>query len=234
MKAQPVYVFSEDELARMLTIAKVKARADNAGSHTQHRAPKGVKRGTKEYFQHQTGTWRRGLAGEIAFCRLFHLPPVQEAGCWEQHGSTDHDVHLEDGRKVEVKTRTYQGGDLLVPKDNNRKRVGQSALQRLEADLYVNCHAAPPNIVVLEGWATRETFVEHVHLANYGSGPCFALRPGMLQPMSTLLPPHRVSPLTDPCDFCGRPPPGIVHLEPQGWVCLTCYVNRTARRMQMP
>jgi len=62
-----------------------------------------------------------GMAGEIAFCKLFNVYPDMDIDCAPPHPS--HDCVLPDGMRVDVKTTKHRAGKLLV----DARRCGRKA-----------------------------------------------------------------------------------------------------------
>jgi hypothetical protein len=93
-----------------------------------------------------------------------------------------HNLVLPDGRRVDVRYRNRRGWDFGLRGLDLRDFGG---------DIGVLVWPAPeagPDAVELAGWCTREDFLLHCHLTQYGPhGPRLSLAPIWLRPMSTLL-----------------------------------------------
>lgn len=231
-----LYVFSKPEVARMRQVAIKRVKEDNARSRTVNRLKKGTK---EEKARQYVLNWTRGIAGEVAFARLFKLPPeVEEAIMSDEYsqGAENYDIELPRlGQTVEVKTSEYAKAHLLVPKDNSAKRKGQGA-ERLKADYYLLTHARGDNSIRLVGYQTQAYFRENYAVKDFGIGPAYTLAYEELIRTQELWDAEHATTAIETgtkCDFCLKPPPGLVRMEPSGWACLTCYVNQQAQRMQM-
>lgn len=95
-----------------------------------------------------------------------------------------HNLVLPDGRRVDVRYRNRRGWDFGLRGLDLRDFGG---------DIGVLVWPAPeagPDAVELAGWCTREDFLLHCHLTQYGPhGPRLALAPIWLRPMATLMGP---------------------------------------------
>jgi hypothetical protein len=232
-----LYVFSPRELAAFSQLAIVLADRDNARSRTVNR----LKRGTAEQrLKQYRQNWHRGLRAEVAFARLFKLPASVEAGIMSGEYTKDaenSDIELPAGQRVEIKASSHppEVAHLLVPADNNPKRIGLGT-RRLKADFYMLTHARRDGSIVLTGYVTAAYFRKHYKVRDFGTGPCLALKGGQLAPVQGLwdiVYPSAASLEAGTCNFCASQPPGLVRLEPSGWACLSCYVNKLAQGMEM-
>ena len=126
--------------------------------HSQARieGSKNVRKGTMSNEE----TDLEGIAGEIAFCKMFNVYPDMEPG------KKPADCRLRTGQSVDIKTTKHRSGRLIAARWKGNA-VDRYALLVGEFPTYTFC-----------GWATTEELMKEenlTHLGNPDKGKVFAL-----------------------------------------------------------
>jgi len=93
-----------------------------------------------------------GIAGEIAFCRLFNVYPDLDTDRPPPHPFYDATIHPAPGYRIDVKTTKYESGKLLV--DARKNSVKTDAV-----DFYALMTGSFPGPYVYRGMIARETII---------------------------------------------------------------------------
>lgn len=141
-----------------VTLNKVEQRlaAFLADLRYQNAREKGVENKRKG-LQSDKSTDLEGVAAELAFCKLFNLYPDTEVGHF-----ADEDAITRKGRKVDIKSTTYETGHLIVA----RWKSGNVDFFALMVGRFPNYRYA--------GRMTADEIMQDKRLKDFGHGQVFA------------------------------------------------------------
>jgi hypothetical protein len=116
----------------------------------------------------------RGIAGEIAFCKMMNLYPDLRDDMVQK----SHDAVLREASNATVDVKTSAGG--------SRTLFVLLAKRETPADLYCLLFVEG-NYYRIEGWATAGSLFVPENIVDVGHGPCYAVPKERLLPLEEAL-----------------------------------------------